>query len=390
MRSVSEATFTGYTRVLGHLENLWAGDRLDLSVEGGGVAYGSKVEGNDANLALSGAYRRPVSSTFTLDLTGSGYRFRRDETANGLPVFDFNLYRGEARLGWVAGPRWLWTTGILQDWIRFPGRFADGDSTVVEEQRQFNFTVAALRRFGENGYLAGWLIYRWTTSNARLSEYDGPVLSLRGRASLPHEVSLTGYAAVSQRGYRNFLSADSLGLRRDSTWQLGLRAERPVLSRVGVFLEASYLHQKSNIEVFAYNQARVAVGVSVDLVRPPGGSRDFRYRPPELAPDPGRDGVRFRIHAPEATSVSVVGGWNAWNPEADPLSGPDSRGVWEVTLPLKPGIWRYAFVVDGDWVKPPGALRYEEDGFGGENGVLIVPEPVGRPVTERRENRRKQ
>lgn len=390
VRPVSDVYYNGYSRFLAHLEDLWRADRLDLSVEGGGVAYGSKVDGNDTNLALNGAYRRPFSSSVTLDLAGSGYRFRRDETAGGEPVFDFNLYRGEMRLGWAAGPRWLWTVGVFQDWIGFPGRFADAESTVTEDQDQFNVTVAALRRFGEEGYLAGWLIYRWTTSNSRLSEYEGPVLSMRGRVSLPHEASMTGYAAVSQRGYASFLAPDSLGLRRDTTWQFGIRAQRPIHSRVEVYLEGSYLHQGSNIDVFAYDQARVGIGVSVDLIPPPARARDLRFRVPDYAPTRRSGGIRFRIRAPGATSVSVVGGWNAWDPEAQPLSGPNADGVWETTVVLKPGIWRYAFVVDGEWVKPPDALRYEDDGFGGENGVLIVPGPRSGSVTGKEETRQTQ
>jgi hypothetical protein len=41
-------------------------------------------------------------------------------------------------------------------------------------------------------------------------------------------------------------------------------------------------------------------------------------------------------------------------------------------VPLAAGVWRYAFLVDGEWVSPPDASRYEEDGFGGRNGVIHV------------------
>ncbi|MCM5681254.1 1,4-alpha-glucan branching protein GlgB [Schlegelella sp. S2-27] len=46
-------------------------------------------------------------------------------------------------------------------------------------------------------------------------------------------------------------------------------------------------------------------------------------------PEPSA-GARFAVWAPNATSVSVVGEWNGWNPQAEPLSPrPDGSGVWE-------------------------------------------------------------
>ncbi len=43
-----------------------------------------------------------------------------------------------------------------------------------------------------------------------------------------------------------------------------------------------------------------------------------------------RDGAHFSVWAPNARAVSVIGEWNGWNPEADPLSARgDSSGIWE-------------------------------------------------------------
>ncbi len=44
----------------------------------------------------------------------------------------------------------------------------------------------------------------------------------------------------------------------------------------------------------------------------------------------GRDGAQFGVWAPNAQAVSVVGEWNAWNPQTDPLSArADGSGIWE-------------------------------------------------------------
>ncbi|URI06097.1 1,4-alpha-glucan branching protein GlgB [Aquincola tertiaricarbonis] len=40
--------------------------------------------------------------------------------------------------------------------------------------------------------------------------------------------------------------------------------------------------------------------------------------------------AEFAVWAPNARAVSVIGDWNGWNPEADPLQPrPDSSGIWE-------------------------------------------------------------
>lgn len=46
------------------------------------------------------------------------------------------------------------------------------------------------------------------------------------------------------------------------------------------------------------------------------------------------DGVCFRVWAPRAAAVSVVGDFNGWDAAVSPMQPvPDSGGVWEVTLP---------------------------------------------------------
>ncbi|MFW6198594.1 MAG: 1,4-alpha-glucan branching protein GlgB [Acidobacteriota bacterium] len=45
--------------------------------------------------------------------------------------------------------------------------------------------------------------------------------------------------------------------------------------------------------------------------------------------DDGTEGVYFAVWAPSARNVGVIGEFNGWDPEADPLRHRDSSGIWE-------------------------------------------------------------
>ncbi len=47
----------------------------------------------------------------------------------------------------------------------------------------------------------------------------------------------------------------------------------------------------------------------------------------------GQKGYYFAVWAPNAQSVSVVGDFNDWNPEAARMKGPNDVGIWELFIP---------------------------------------------------------
>lgn len=95
-----------------------------------------------------------------------------------------------------------------------------------------------------------------------------------------------------------------------------------------------------------------------------------RHAAPAIAAAAGEDEVLFVMPAPNAKSVAVVGNFNNWSPT--PLSDPDGDGIWTARIPLPPGRYEYAFVVDGHWWgQDPLADDYVRS-FGQYNSVRYV------------------
>jgi 1,4-alpha-glucan branching enzyme len=80
--------------------------------------------------------------------------------------------------------------------------------------------------------------------------------------------------------------------------------------------------------------------------------------------------VNFICHAPQAKSVSLVGDFNAWNPAAHPMKPMPDRS-WLLTVELKHGHHRYAFLVDGVLTLDPHAQGITRNDKG--ERVCLVP-----------------
>lgn len=83
--------------------------------------------------------------------------------------------------------------------------------------------------------------------------------------------------------------------------------------------------------------------------------------------------TQFVLVAPAAKTVAVVGDFNDWNlSAATPLVREAGDGVWWVTLPLPPGRYRYAYIVDGGtWRSDPDAPAADDE-FGRPSSVVSI------------------
>lgn len=94
-------------------------------------------------------------------------------------------------------------------------------------------------------------------------------------------------------------------------------------------------------------------------------------RPWVRGSDANPDPFQFVLVAPQASSVSLVGDFNDWDPARSPMQ--TAHGVWATVVPLAPGRYRYAFLVNGvEWRADPGAPAARDDEFGTPSSVVTV------------------
>lgn len=81
--------------------------------------------------------------------------------------------------------------------------------------------------------------------------------------------------------------------------------------------------------------------------------------------------VEFRFAGSVQESVFVVGEFNNWCADDDSRLKKDN-GVWKRELSLKPGSYKYRFVVDGKWQEDPSNPVSERNPFGDLDSVLTI------------------
>jgi 1,4-alpha-glucan branching enzyme len=81
--------------------------------------------------------------------------------------------------------------------------------------------------------------------------------------------------------------------------------------------------------------------------------------------------ILFSLKADNAKKVSLVGEFNNWNPDADPMRR-DENDTWTKAKILSPGNIEYKFWVDGQWIQDPENLRTCPNCFGTQNSIAKV------------------
>ena len=81
--------------------------------------------------------------------------------------------------------------------------------------------------------------------------------------------------------------------------------------------------------------------------------------------------IQFVFTAPEAQTVSLRGDFNGWDTFANPMKK-DKKGIWKVTVNMKPGRYEYRFFVDENWENDPSCTECVPNKLGSMNCVRIV------------------
>ena len=92
---------------------------------------------------------------------------------------------------------------------------------------------------------------------------------------------------------------------------------------------------------------------------------------PTESPDATRL-VPFVFTVTNAGRVALVGDFNNWDVAATPMqrAGPNA---WWVIVQLRPGRYRYSFVINGTrWMTDPGAPRAADNDFGPRSSVITI------------------
>jgi chromosome partitioning protein len=81
--------------------------------------------------------------------------------------------------------------------------------------------------------------------------------------------------------------------------------------------------------------------------------------------------VTFSLNAPNAQSVFVTGSFNDWSLN-EKFRMTNENGTWSLKLNLKPGTYKYQFIVDGKWQEDPENKNIERNSFGDINSLIEV------------------
>ncbi len=81
----------------------------------------------------------------------------------------------------------------------------------------------------------------------------------------------------------------------------------------------------------------------------------------------------FQVIRPGAQRVYLVGEFNGWSKTTVQMQ-PNAQGVWETSLALKPGVYRFRYFADNQWLTDYAAFGVERNATGEYDSILLVPE----------------
>ena len=223
-----------------------------------------------------------------------------------------------------------------------PGRTLFGDDRTSREDGQ----IRSERALGVGGWLArGPVTLRagWRTTSLATSSWQ----DWTGEGVLSLGRGLIGVRAGARTG----------GPREE--WMAG-RAEGRLGRRAAVAVEAGRNPSAPLTRRRGGSYASIGLRLSGGTGRGGEVPRPLPVRTAGM--------TRIVLNAPPGARVELLADWNGWRPEAVVEAEP---GRYAVSPRLEPGVYRFAFRVNGKWRTPDG-FEVEPDEFGGERALLRV------------------
>ena len=90
----------------------------------------------------------------------------------------------------------------------------------------------------------------------------------------------------------------------------------------------------------------------------------YRYFGAHMETRAGEAGVVFRVWAPHAVAISVVGDFNSWKPGSHPMRKVDGDSVWELFIPVQGALaplpfYFFTFLLFNEFPISMGKVVYE-------------------------------
>ncbi len=90
----------------------------------------------------------------------------------------------------------------------------------------------------------------------------------------------------------------------------------------------------------------------------------------------------FKLIRPRARRVYLVGDFNGWSQTTIQMHR-NPEGLWETSLALQPGVYRFRYFADGQWLTDYASYGVERNEAGEYDSVLYVPVDASRPSRSR-------
>ena len=243
-------------------------------------------------------------------------------------------------------------------------------------------TVQAQTYTEDHRGLAGYLIWNPSSGlylkgalNRRLTNAADPAFestSWTASGNINFRLMSGSWVSANIASQSRVFSNRTAAVDHDSYVQVGIGLSRELTSRVNLLLR--YSHAAYTYPLGGQQEAdRFSAGINWQFGAASPVSRriDISRRNDIRGVYTVGTPVPFRIHAPGAESVVLVGSFNNWSPSANPLQMTE-QGWWETSLELGPGTFEYLYLIDGEASVPADTDRTVADGFGGYTGVLRI------------------